>query len=253
MFSTQENTTVIPQSQNHLDTNNIELAELLLEAESAWEHCDFEEATNLFTRALSDTSGNAYVSQRLASSIYKSKLPNHTEALVKAESILKGIPYEPDAETLGLLGSIQKQFFGITNNNQHLENSLSFYEKGFFDLADYYNGVNTAFMYLLKSTRQADKLGSVAYFDHCTETWKEIVSICNDMIANPDFEARNDKHWVYQSLAQAYYGLGQQNEYDETSKKVIELSKGFADLQTFFDQNQQIMLELDAFKKKHAA
>ena len=253
MLSTHESTTVTLQFQKPLDTNNIELAERLLEAESAWEHYDFEEATNLFTQALAEIPGNVYVSQRLASSIYKSKLPNHTQALIKAESILKSIPYEPDAETLGLLGSIQKRFFGITNNEQHLENSLSFYEKGFFDLADYYNGINTAFMYLLKSNRQADRLGSVAFFDHCTETWKEIVRMCNHIIANPGFDERNDKHWVYQSLAQAYYGLGQANEYDEASKKVIEFSKGFADLQTFFDQNQQIMLELDAFKKKHAA
>jgi hypothetical protein len=253
MLSMQDNTVVTTLFQIPLNTTNIELAERLLEAESAWDHCDFEEATNLFAEALSETSGNAYVSQRLACSVYKSQLPNHTEALVKAESILKSISYEPDAETLGLLGSIQKQFFSITNNNQHLENSLSFYEKGFFDQADYYNGVNTAFMYLLKSNRQADKLGSVAYFDHCTETWKEIIKMCITIIENPNFDERNDKHWVYQSLSQAYYGLGKKVEYDETSKMVIELSKGFADLQTFFDQNQQIMLELDAFKKKHAA
>jgi tetratricopeptide (TPR) repeat protein len=234
-----------------LNLDNTFSAERLQMAENAFEHYDFEEATRLYGEAQKETPNNHFIVQRLACSIYKSQLPDEMESLEFAETMLQEINDDSNAETLGLLGAIHKRFHFLTDTHTHLDKSLSFYEKGYYDQLDYYNAINTAFLYLLKANRQADKLGSVAYYDHCIETWAEVIVMCQKIIYSPDFDRRNDKHWVYQSLAQAHYGLGQQDHYDEASKMVINLSKGFTDLQTFYDQNQQIRVELGAFKAKY--
>ncbi len=47
--------------------------------------------------------------------------------------------------------------------------------------------------------------------------------------------------WIYQSLAQAYLGLGKEVEMNNIISKISDLSKGQFDLDTFNEQNKKLI------------
>lgn len=226
------------------DNNQPTLSELVQDAENAKNNNEFKIASELLKICLRFEPNNVFLLQRLALVTYKSKSPNPKQALLNAEKILEDLePSEStDIETLGLSGAINKRLFEITKAKKYLKKSIAFHERGFYLNNDFYNGINLAYLLnVLSSITNEDELAR-SHFLQAKLIRERVVQICEKIIHSENFNKREDKHWVYQSLAQAFLGLGKETELNRLTPKINALSKGKFDIDTFLEQNKKLIL-----------
>ena len=204
------------------------LTELISDAENAKDNSEFWVAGQLYKVCLQIEPQNSFLRQRLALVTYKLKKPTPQKALVEAEEILSYLEPEEttDPETLGLSGAINKRLYEITKSEVYLDKAIKFHSKGFHIAEDYYNGINYAFLLTTKATIQIDKYESISYYMQSQQIRVNLIEICEKLISDKNFEERGDKHWIYQTLAQAHLGLGNDNEVKKIISKVKKYSIG---------------------------
>ncbi len=240
---------------NNQPKNQVSLSELVSSAEDAKNKKDFNAAIELYKVCLKFEPNNEFLVQRLALVTYKHEKPNLRKALVNAENILKQLNPEEttDVETLGLSGAINKRLYEVTTKLKYLNKSIGLYSKGFNIAKDYYNGINYADLLTLKSTLVDDLNQSLYFYQHGIQIRNEVIEICYNHIKDKSFEDRNDKEWIFQSLAQAALGLDNQALFDETIAKIKKHSKGDFDLDTFFEHNVKVKKYVQKNKEKRKA
>ncbi len=232
--------------------NQVSLSELINDAEGAKNNNDFQTAILLYEACLKFEPQNVFLIQRLALVTYKSQKPNPKKALLEAVKILDKLNPEltSDIETLGLSGAVNKRLYELTSNEHYLDKSIQFYSKGYYLSQDYYNGINFAYLLTLKSTLVDDSSESIAYFYQGQRIRREVISICKSLIKSKTFNERGDKEWIYQSLAQAYIALDERGKLSMVYGKIIKLSKGKFDIQTFEEQNKKLLSLIDIFNRR---
>ncbi len=230
-----------------------QLSQLITQAESCKDKKAFAEAKSKYAQALELSPDNVFLIQRYALVTYKLALPNAQEALLEAQLILSELDPEEfrDAETQGLGGAINKRLFEETGDKEYLEKAVEFYSRGFSANGDYYNGINVAYMFLLKATVAEDEVEAFVCFKNAAITNRKIISDCTKQIAAADFSERNDQHFVYQTLAQAYLGNEMNHEVIKLIPTINEVSKGSFDLDTFHEQNTKIIDAIVKFLNKY--
>lgn len=185
----------------------------------------FIEAKTLFAAALQTDKNNTFLQQKLVLATYKSKFPNHLSALHEALRYLEKLSPEKttDPETLGLAGAIYKRLWEEVGKEEDLNNSISFYEKGFYIRSDYYNGINLAYLMNVRSSLQA---GDEAIADQvlANRIRREVVIICKKLIAEPQFDERDDKYWIWATMEEAYLALDEEVKYQEAKKQAQRLA-----------------------------
>jgi hypothetical protein len=230
------------------------LTELIELAEAAKHRSDFGAARAHFREAVERSGGDVFLTQRLALVTYKEHEQDADDgtaidALQRAQRVLA--PCKPDLstdpETLGLAGAIEKRLFERTGDAQHLERSIRYYERGFYVKQDYYNGINAAFLYNLKANQAGDDFDAIVNFGHARRLRERVAEICRELVQGADFDARGDAEWVYQTLAQAYLGLDDEEGCRRLVPKIQALSKGSFDLATFKRQNEQLLAAIATF------
>jgi tetratricopeptide (TPR) repeat protein len=228
-------------------------SDLLARAEKAKNGKKYGIAAEYFDECLKIEPKSDFLKQRLALVTYKAD-EKSVEALQAAEKILADLNPEEttDPETLGLSGAINKRLYEATGEEKYLDKSIRFYERGFYVKQDYYNGINFAYMLNVKAMTVADKYEAVSYYWQAKRVREKVVEICESLIADKNFADRSDdRQWIYQSLAQAHLGLGRKDKVEELSPKIVELSQGAFDLDTFYTQNEKLTAFLAEFKAKH--
>ncbi len=239
------------------------LGDILEQAEKAKNGNDLKTAKMLFAQALEkvlDPKNPSYdnvvfIRQRLALVTYKSKEPDAATALAHAREILA--PLDPshsnDPETLGLSGAIDKRHFELTNDSQYCEKALGFYERGFLMSQDYYNGINAAFLYLIKSSVETDKIEAITSYGQAKKIWKQVIEICENKLTVVGFNKEEESVWVYLTLAEAYLGLEMQ---EKAIKNIAEAGAlevegiPFA-ISSFQEQKKKLEQALASFKEQH--
>jgi len=223
--------------------NEPTLSELVEDAEKAKDNNEFKIAAELYKQCLRFDPNNTFLIQRLALVTYKSQSPNPQKALLNAEKILKQLNPDDttDIETLGLSGAINKRLYELTNDEKYLYKSIKYYEKGFYINDDYYNGINLAFLYNVLSSITTDKSLAESYFIQANLLRKKVIEICQKIIQSKGFVKREDKHWLYQSMAQAYLGLGKENDVKKLIPIIENYSNGKFDMDTFTEQNKKLI------------
>lgn len=228
-----------------------EFSNLIKEAEEAKNNKDFTTAKGLFKFALKLDPHNIFLKQRLALVTYKAN--EEDEATLKAaEEILADLNPEEttDPETLGLSGAINKRLYEVTGDEKCLDKAIWFYERGFYVKQDYYNGINFAYLLNVKALTVKDEFEAISFYLQANRVREKVIEFCKNLIGSDNFNERGDRQWIYQSLAQAYLGLGRKDEVEKLVPKIMELSKGEFDLDTFYKQNEKLTQHLDDFKKK---
>lgn len=215
------------------------LAFLSKTAEAAKNQGDYLTALTLFNSAMMLDASNHFFRQRAALCTYKSKLPDPLTALSMAEDILK--PLTPDTttdpETLGLSGAINKRRYEISQDKQYLKRAIHFYERGYYVKQDYYNGINVAFLYNVAAKANDNVAEAQAQNYLAAKIRKEIIAICKTKMQEPSFEEYSDKPWIYLTLAEAYFGLGRTEEYQQLMTDLEEKSKTDESLKKNFDRD----------------
>ena len=128
----------------------------------------------------------------------------------------------------------------------YLKQSLHFYERSYYVKQDYYNAINTAYLYALKASLANDKFEIYANYGQAKKIWREIINRWSSAI---DDEERGDKEWVCLSIAEAYFGL--ENKMKE--KEYVALSRQFSEsdfgINSYIEQKEkyiQIKIKLEA-------
>ena len=175
-----------------------------------------------------------YVRQRWAFNTYKSKQPDAKTALEKGLEIMKALNPDTsnDTETLGITGAIHKRLWQMRGDlvdpvtaRAHLDKAVEHYGRGFNVKKDYYNGENYAVVLEMRAGQQQDP--DEASYDLMTanKVRKEIIKLLQPVIAAPEFDDRPDKAWVYATLANCQFALGNALEAEAAERKFRELAK----------------------------
>ena len=185
------------------------LSDIVLRAESAKNNENYEYALGQYLQAADIEPTNPFIIQRIALVTYKGKKPDTKSALLKASDILSKLnpSRTTDPETLGLMGAINKRLYVLTEDISFLNNSIFFYERGFYIKQDYYNGINLALLYNIRSSVETNINEAKADFLIANRIRKQTIVLCDNLLKDND-EIRGDKHWILLTLAEAYYALG---------------------------------------------
>lgn len=252
------------QMSDILTDDNQSLSYFLKEGERAKNEGDYQAARIFFGTALERNPNDSYTRQRLAVVTYKSKVPDPVQALQKAREILQ--PLNPtqstDPETLGVSAAIEKRLYEITGDADHLSRALEFNEKGFMIKQDYYNGINTAYLYIHKALQAQDKLEAIGNYARARDIWARVRSLCQLMLTEGQLarflnqeieyeEVKEDLPWVYATMAEASFGLGDGAGADEYQNKIRSLPNTKFAMESFLEQKSKLETMLKTFSEKH--
>lgn len=226
-------------------------SDLLTQADEARKSGNFPLAIELLNEVRSLLPRNDYIIQKLALVTYKSELPNKGTALFNAESILEVLKPEKttDPETLGLSGAINKRLYELYGEVMYLAKSLAYYERGFFIKQDYYNGINVAFLKTIMSSLEKEQFEAYAHFGHARMIRKRVIEICEGILKEETFKGRDDKEWIFLTLAEASFGL---DEFEREKEYLLDASKvsdGEFGLRSYTEQRSKIEGAVRLFKQ----
>lgn len=187
------------------------LAALMDGAQEAKAEKDFVTAKSLLKAARKIAPNDSYVVQQLALVTYKSKLPDEAQALEQARTILTELNplHSNNAETLGLWGAVHKRLFILTKERSELDAAIFAYEKGYRLLADYYNGINWAFLLNMRASI-SEPADAIADFVLARRTRADVAEICKtrlDSLKESD-GTREERYWLLATLGEAALGVG---------------------------------------------
>lgn len=229
-------------------TEDQSLSILVQQAEEALKKKQFDAAKTLFETALrisnTDTenqlsSNNTYLIQRLALTTYQAKQPDYVTSLKNSLALLEKIDLSRtnDPETVALAGSIEKHLFEEGQGNEHLDNAILFFQRGYYLLHNRHNGINLAYLLHLRSTTGLDatKDEKLADFVWANRIRREVLKFCEKDIeriekmenqasasATTVNEEQEDiineqKFWIAVNKAEAHFGLGEMMEYEQAA------------------------------------
>ncbi|RFM34666.1 TRAFs-binding domain-containing protein [Chitinophaga silvisoli] len=244
-----------PKEVNEIKENIKEIGSLsdyITMAEDFKRSKDYTAAIKVLRQAKKLNQDNVLVTQRLALCTYKSELPDAKQALEDAAKILEELHPDTstDLETLGLCGAINKRLYAVTGEMEYLNKAAWFYDKGFYIGSDYYNGINAAYIFNVLANLEQDFYESNAHFGNARKIRKRVIEICKGLMADEKWEGREDKEWVYLTMAEAYVGLDEPGVEEEWLEKVRKVANGEFSMQSYLEQRAKLQKELDQFKNK---
>lgn len=230
------------------------LALLIEQGEAAIDKKDFSKARKLFDSALligSDgidshkLKNDPYLLQRLALATYKSQKPDAITALQEGLKLLEhlDLAHTNDPETVTLAGAIEKKFYELGQGDDHLNNAILFFQRGYYLLNNRYNCINLAYMQNCRAnsslcTTKEEQIADMVYACH---TRRRVLQVCendlNELVKREQRNTKDDgenkemlkqqsyyneqKFWIFVNKAEAHFALGEFDEY----KKAMDAAK----------------------------
>lgn len=227
--------------------------DLIKLAEKAKSNGDIPRAKRLFRVAQFLNDQDVNITQRLCLVTYKEN-ESSEKALKDAFEIIQHLHPEQsdDPETIGLSGAIFKRLYEVTKEEKYFQKSLLFYNKGYEINRNYYNGINLAFSYNRSAALIAkNKEQATRDYEKAKAIRKEVLDVCLNIVKEPGFESRDDKNWVYLTLAEAYLGFKMEPEYILAAKRAKYYSEGVFDRYSFERQCIRLLNYLNEYKAKY--
>lgn len=225
------------------------LAILIRQGEESLRKKDFDGAKALFEAALRLSGvdseagqincNNTYLIQRLALTTYQARKPDYVASLYNALDLLGKIDLgrTNDPETVALAGSIEKHLFEEKQGDEHLDNAILLYQRGYYLLHNRHNGINLAYLLQLRSTTNLspsrdEKTADLVWANRIR---KEVLELCTrDLERIEKLETQGgmpgtaisdeqeniineQKFWITVNKAEAHYGLGEMMEYEKAA------------------------------------
>ncbi|MEP0265248.1 tetratricopeptide repeat-containing protein [Dokdonia sp.] len=233
------------------DTSVSDFMEL---AEEAKQRQDYKMALKYLEKAMEIYPHDNFIRQRRVLITYKWKQPNEKAALNTALDILKKelrLETTTDTETLGLAGAVYKRFYFLTKEDIYFKKSLWNYSRGFYIRQDYYNGINLSFLHFFRASQMDNKLKAFAHFGQALEIGEKVEELCKKIIALKNFKDREDKVWIYQTLAEVAYSKGDLND-ESTYLNLAQINaKGNSFFKDSYDeQHKKLTKAIQKFNSK---
>lgn len=221
------------------------LAQYIKDAELAKNDSQFSVAKFLFQKALEIAPNEIFLKQRLALVTYKSKEPDHKSSLLDALNILEeiGNMETTEIETLGLSGAVYKRLYELDKDQEYLDNAIKFYKRGFCIGQDYYNGINLAFILLLRAVKeQVIEIEKQTDFQLAKRTRAEVKNICLSLTTHTEFTERpkDQQLWVLLTLAEIAFVEEDLEEERRLIECVQEMSPKKFYLDSYHEQRKKL-------------
>lgn len=235
-------------SENGKSPDDPSLSFIIKQGEDALEKKQFDAAKTLFETALHivhngkeshAASNNTYLIQRLALTTYQARVPDYVTALNDAIKLLEKIDLgrTNDPETVALAGSIEKHLFEEGQGDEHLNNAILFYQRGYYLLHNRHNGINLAYLLHLRTTTMLDPKEEDRVADRvwANRIRREVLELCEEdlkKITTMESHAgetmtaisgeqegiiNEQKFWIAVNKAEAHFGLGELMEYKQSA------------------------------------
>lgn len=210
--------------------------------EAASKDSRHSDAVTAYAAANQIKPNDPFIIQQLALATYKSKQPSVITALVNGLQIISILQPDKsnDPETRGITGAMHKRLWLETRDPAQLDAAIRHYGRGFEFRRDYYNGENLATCYDFRSRLDSDS--DEAQYDRMSarKVREGILAELTAALAQPTFEERSDRRWMYASLATCSYALG--NTLDGERYEIA------------FRKEAAVIWEMETFEagKKHA-
>lgn len=224
------------------------VSDLLKKGEALKDEGNLKEALELFTSAHEIAPNEPFIIQRQALLTYKLGEPSPITSLQEAERILRRLNPEStnDVETLGLLGAINKRLHEKTGETPFLDKAIEYYERGFINGKDYYNGVNLAYLYILKSSLTKDEEEKIADRFNAKRVRDKTYDICLRLLKAPNFEDMPDKVWILLTLAEiagidATLGHPKEIRQEEFEQKALQNGATEFEMSSYKEQQGKIL------------
>jgi len=263
------------------DTTKKTLSILCSEGEEALKSKRFSEAKALFRTAMDMgktddkkiLNSDPYIIHRLAFATYKSGEPGEITALNEALELLVqlDLDHTNDPETVALAGSIEKKLYEKGQGEEHLKNSILFYERGYFLLNNRYNGINLAYAFNARVdtnlyNQKEDKIADMVFANRvrsrvliiCEKDWTDITQretaetarlagmSAEDIQKQKDYN-NEQKFWILVNKAEAHFGLGEFEEYKNAVTQAQNIEHSDWMFQSFQDQVNKLHVLLDKY------
>jgi hypothetical protein len=246
------------------------LSVLVEQGEQALRASHFAEAKALFSLAIQLSQGGGadpgsalrhdpYLTQRLVLATYKAKQPDELSALREAQEKLAPMGPEDsnDPETVGLAGAIEKRLFDNGQGDEHLEQAIRYYRRGYYLRSDRYNGINLAYLLNVRTDTPLDATDAekIADLVGANRLRREVVALCEKewagiqareariAEARPDelsqaltAHDKDEKFWCLVTEAEAQFGLGETEKYEQLRTQAQALSSASWMMSSFDEQ-----------------
>lgn len=246
---------------------------IIQEAEDAIETKEFEKARDLFQSAvllsqINQGQNDLYLIHRLSFSTYKAAKPDLRTALKKSLKLLESInlAHTNDPETVSSAGAVEKKLYECGEGDQHLENSILYYQRSYYLLNNRYNGVNLAMtlVYRATSSLSTNDQERIADLIFAKRTWKRVLFLCerdwpiilakeknDDALNSGTKEALElkeyysaQKFWITVNRAEASFGLGNFMEYEKCLEETKNIPHPLWMWESFTDQINKLRAEM---------
>jgi tetratricopeptide (TPR) repeat protein len=225
------------------EAGNPTVSVLLQQVTEAKKNSDFLLAKGLLTTLHNISPRQSQWVQQLALVTYKAKYPDARTALLEAKEILQTLQpmSSNNAETLGIWGGIHKRLFDINQDRADLDTAISSYEKGYRLQNDHFNGINWAFLLNVRASLAQDRAEAITDFMLARRTREDVLKIADAKLAElnaiKDVEEDEDaRYWVLATKAEAWIGLGN----DDEAEKCLQQAKPYSEYWMCESTQQQI-------------
>ncbi|MDP2039948.1 MAG: hypothetical protein Q8S14_00635 [Algoriphagus sp.] len=228
------------------------LSLIIQEAEDAIDIMEFAKARDLFHSAILLSGGNTgqkdpYLFHRLSFTTYKAAEPDLVTALNRSLSYLHSInlAHTNDPETVSSAGAVEKKLYECGQGDQHLEDSILYYQRSYYLLNNRYNGINLALTLVYHATSNLVKSDQerIADLIFARRTWKRVLFLCDRDWEIMVQKEKNDqllinggtkegkelqefynrqKYWILVNRAESSFGLG---DFETHRKSLQESNK----------------------------
>lgn len=196
---------------------------------------DFTNAAILWKRASQLIPDEHYFVQQHALCTYKSEQPSKETSLQSALAIISTIytcDETNDPETLGLAGAIYKRLYETNNDIETLKFAMSAYKRGFVVSNNYYTGENYATCLDLLGSKSTDP-DEIAFCRFSSkQVRRDVISLLSKQFLVND--EGPDKKWMYATMANCYFHLGEISAGDEFEAKFISKNPEQWEKETYF-------------------
>jgi hypothetical protein len=154
--------------------------------------------------------------QQLALATFRSKQPDALTALVRSKEILLRLnPRETrDPETLGLWAAVHQRLWELSHQESDLDDAIAAFEKRFGLKHDHDNGINLAFLLIVRATVSGDREPeAIADAQAARRVYRRVVALCDELerrgAGREDGSTSEEAFWVRAALAEALVGVGE--------------------------------------------
>ncbi len=262
--------TQMPEKSKKGDSLSI----IIQEAEDCIEEKNFAKAKALFHTAVQLSSFNhgqkdLYLVHRLAFTTYKAALPDLVTSLYESLELLESVnlAHTNDPETVSSAGAIEKKLFENREGDEHLENSILFFQRSYYLLNNRYNAINLALTYVYRacsdlSPSNQEKIADLVF---AQRTWKRVLYLCDrDLPTILDKEAKDkvrienrtkdgqelqeyyngQKFWIAVNQAEAFFGLGDFESHQKYLQTALNIPHHFWMWESYSDQLAKLRVKL---------